>query len=407
VRFSPRLLGLSLVLAGCQKSQLVDPPTESMTAATTTSTTSTETAGSTSTGSTSTTGVPTGCGDGISEPHQWCYEEIPIAGLDVREIAAGDLDGNKGDEIVVWAKDGLWVVGADLQAEWVAPIDPFLWGFYSRLYVADVDGDGSADVVAHGDDAVVMFRNKNGALDPIATMLTPVEYTVKHLAVTDVDGDSRSEFFGIDQTDVYMHREENGKLVLVQEIVGLLPCEFAETIESTDLNSDGKRDIVVLSLGCEDQLDNVPFYVLLGQDDGTVTLLGEFPTGGTPRGIAFADFDGDKTLDVITSNENTDDMSILLGKGDGTFHPQERIPFVSRAVGLIAGSFDSTPKAEVLYVGTDSTSVLEPLGDWHSSVTVMGMGIVIDLNGDELSDLALYVFDDKPGQPFLILRSMP
>src|SRR5258708_33758073 len=50
------------------------------------------------------------------------------------------------------------------------------------------------------------------------------------------------------------------------------------------------------------------------------------PTGKLPRAIATADFDGDGKPDLVTVNEGTNDLSVLLGRGDGPFGPQDAAP---------------------------------------------------------------------------------
>ena len=46
----------------------------------------------------------------------------------------------------------------------------------------------------------------------------------------------------------------------------------------------------------------------------------QYPVG-TPSGVVLADFDGDGNLDLAVANGGSANVSILLGKGDGTFQP--------------------------------------------------------------------------------------
>ncbi|MCP3957072.1 MAG: VCBS repeat-containing protein [bacterium] len=49
----------------------------------------------------------------------------------------------------------------------------------------------------------------------------------------------------------------------------------------------------------------------------------EYAGGNRPNSIATGDFNGDHRLDLVTANVNGDDISILLGDGDGTFNPTQ------------------------------------------------------------------------------------
>jgi len=44
-----------------------------------------------------------------------------------------------------------------------------------------------------------------------------------------------------------------------------------------------------------------------------------FPTGSYPASVAVGDFNGDGKPDLVTANVDGNDVSVLLGNGDGTF----------------------------------------------------------------------------------------
>jgi uncharacterized repeat protein (TIGR03803 family) len=95
-----------------------------------------------------------------------------------------------------------------------------------------------------------------------------------------------------------------------------------------DYNSDGKLDLAVLN-------GTGTVSILLGNGNGTFQApLSNPPTvGGQPTSIVTADFNGDGKLDLVVVNSGNDNISILLGNGDGTFQPS-----VYYAAGFIADS---------------------------------------------------------------------
>jgi uncharacterized repeat protein (TIGR01451 family) len=85
------------------------------------------------------------------------------------------------------------------------------------------------------------------------------------------------------------------------------------TVVVGDFNLDGKADLAVLNEGSS----NVS--ILLGRGDGTFQAAINSATGANPYGLAVADFNGDGKPDLATSNIGLENLSILLSNGDGSF----------------------------------------------------------------------------------------
>src|SRR5262249_39511704 len=95
--------------------------------------------------------------------------------------------------------------------------------------------------------------------------------------------------------------------------------------------------------------------ILLGNGDGTFRPKTDFATGTQPWGLAVGDFNGDGKLDLVVANRGANSLSILLGNGDRTFPPRTRtvppptpvtlIPVVPVAVTV--GDFNGDGKADI------------------------------------------------------------
>ncbi len=124
------------------------------------------------------------------------------------------------------------------------------------------------------------------------------------------------------------------------------------SVASADFNRDGKPDLVMTSSN-SDQVS-----VLLGNGDGLfqsprlfdVGAGADGSSGGIFREPVIADLNGDGIPDLAIPNLHAADVSILLGRGDGTFQPQRRFDATASPDSLAAGDFNGDGKVDLVAV---------------------------------------------------------
>ena len=85
---------------------------------------------------------------------------------------------------------------------------------------------------------------------------------------------------------------------------------------SGDFNGDGKLDLAVANA------DSNNVSILLGTGTGSFGAATNFGVGTGPRSVAVGDFTGDGTLDLAVANLGSNNVSILLnGCGDSDSDP--------------------------------------------------------------------------------------
>ena len=169
-----------------------------------------------------------------------------------------------------------------------------------------------------------------------------------------------------------------------------------------DFNGDGIPDLAVSNGPPFLFVGNVS--VLLGKGDGSFHAQKTFAIGGSPleNGIAIADFNADGNLDLAAAFQakGPSGVSVLLGNGDGTFQPEVILPVPASA--LAVGDFNGDGLPD-LVVATPpdmpGVAILINTGDGNfgnaqlfpagDSPVAVAVG---DFNGDGNLDVALADF---------------
>jgi hypothetical protein len=108
--------------------------------------------------------------------------------------------------------------------------------------------------------------------------------------------------------------------------------------------------------------------VLLGKGDGTFTEAtgSPFATGKQPSAIVIADFNGDGNLDFVVANKGDSSISVFRGDGSGGFTPFPKSPFVlpnivagteTGPVAMVTANFRNQSKPDLAVVNETSNTV--------------------------------------------------
>jgi hypothetical protein len=143
---------------------------------------------------------------------------------------------------------------------------------------------------------------------------------------------------------------------------------------------------------------------LLQNANGTFGVATNFTVGNNPNYIALGDFNGDNNPDLATSNQSSQNVSILLGDGTGSFSTATNFSLGTGALAIATGDFNADGKLDLATANNSWNNVSVLFGSGNGSFGtatnfVVGdqpQGIVVgDFNKDGLSDLATANFNSQ------------
>ncbi|MCY3021279.1 MAG: VCBS repeat-containing protein, partial [Planctomycetota bacterium] len=213
--------------------------------------------------------------------------------------------------------------------------------------VADVNGDGKADVVLANpfDGTVSVLLGKgDGTFADAKKFATGSDADTGAYAVVvaDMNGDGKPDI-------IVANRNDSTVSVLLGDGAGNFAAPLAPiptgaapvALAFAKLSPGSKGDIVVANAGGNS------VSVLLGDGaGGFLPPAAPIPLGYTPASVAIADVSGDGIPDIVTANGST--VSVLLGAGDGTFGAPTKTDVAGDASAVAAANLTGDLKADVV-----------------------------------------------------------
>ena len=170
-----------------------------------------------------------------------------------------------------------------------------------------------------------------------------------------------------------------------------------QNVVAGDFNNDGKLDVAVASVGAVSVLVN---------NAGTFSTRKDFPLSGQPTRIATASLRNNGVLDLVTTLPLTKKVAVFLGNNNGTFATPVTYPS-SGGVGLAIGDFNHDGLLDVaVATGDPIVSVLlgKGSGTFRPALSyLVGAGpnepdaydiAAIDLNNDGFTDFVTVDYGD-------------
>jgi hypothetical protein len=346
--------------------------------------------------------------------------------LGATSMAAGDLSGDSKPELVnancsdsandvtvyVNNGDGTFATGVYYDGAMSGGTNSGAATVYTEaVTLADVNGDGKADIVASNydsSDITILLGNGDGTVKVPTVGYAVGGYPYVPAIVADFNGDGFADIVVPDEafSFVYLRGYGDGTFrSALHYYAATTNYAYGLGVATGDFNKDGHPDFVIGNY-CNSCTLAMGVTVFLSNPDGSLQPGMNFGTTSAFGFVAVADFNGDGNLDIAATDYTTGLVQLFNGDGTGNFTVGTSFNTdlaSNEPYGVYVGDFnnDGHPDLAIAnYIGSDIAILLnDGLGNFPVPVPTAlsnsvweGFGVA-DINGDGNLDLVAPLYN--------------
>ncbi len=363
-------------------------------------------------------------GSNAFDPYSFANKVDFATGTNPQCVATGDLDGNGAIDLVVanYGSNTISVfrnISTNGTISFATKQDFATGSGPNTVTIGDIDGDGRPDLVVSNKNSNTISVFKNNSTNGTISFEPKVDYSVGgpayHTSICDIDGDGRADLFvgNYNNGSVFHNIGTVGSITFAPRIVINIMNSY--TFDAmADLDGDKKPDLVAAN-------DNTNLIVIMRNTSipGTISFdYGiQLNTGISPNNISITDLDSDGKSDIVVTNSSSGSISVLRNTSTvGSISMATHIDYVvnSSPYCVVTGDIDGDGKPD-LVIGYSSGSNISVFKNISSSGSIslatkvdytlgnVPCYIAIgDIDGDGKPDM---VITNKSSNTFSVLKN--
>ncbi|MCP3137169.1 FG-GAP-like repeat-containing protein [Pyxidicoccus xibeiensis] len=312
---------------------------------------------------------------------------IPMWGS---SLVSADLDGDGVLDLLALDASNLRVARGRGDSTFQAPVSTFLSSSGSSTLgyaplVRDMDGDGAPEVIVSQGGLLDVLRHTGGGA--LSKAFTTSLFGTAPVVAGDFDRDGREDLVivGAYLTAILGQGRLAFSFEQLRHVGGTVHSAVA-----ADFNGDGALDLADAREGFSDMGVNVFLNDGTGHFGARVELLRHSKFWGQKIQLTVGDLDGDGTQDLAYVHEEREVLTLLRGRGDGTFETHE-LPNGREPQQVTVADFDASGKPDLLVLSRGlEVRVMRDLEAPRRLAPGLGF-VTADFDGDGWDDVASIV----------------
>ena len=264
------------------------------------------------------------------------------------------------------------------------------------LNVADLDNDTYKDILISSgrENSYVLFNNQSVENRSFVESAIGEGFDgyIEQSAVADINGDGSLDIIKSDNSSVSILLNEGNRTF--STLSSTFTGSYSFNIQSEDINKDGFSDILI-----SDPIENKITFIF-GDALASLNTSQEYNVDGSPSVLAISDINRDGNLDVVSANVENDTVSILLATEGGSWQVAE-----SYSIGNYSSASSYLNNTSVATI-SNSIRVADVNGDEYDDIVVVNSGddslsILLNRQDNTFSDQVAYPVGFGPISTFL------